>query len=308
MSYLLCVLALTAWPLLADNGAGEGDQPEQGATAPAEDAGRLLRLSYESDEELTYRIELSGLGSVDVAGMAQAIAISGSIDMTLEVEKVSAEGNFTIYTRVDGSSLKVTVDGQPMPMTQQLPQMRTVITPRGETLEFEMLGQTQQTGMEAQISQMLTAENFKQLLAVQKMAAFPEEAVAPGDEWSGRLPGEAGAQAEAEGEAPTQITTTYVADEEFDERMCARLESEAVIAMESLGQIAGLLQMSGTTTADTTTWFDFEAGRVLATHETGQVNLELSVPAELTQGQGEIGIFMEMFIESDTTLLPPAEE
>ena len=42
--------------------------------------------------------------------------------------------------------------------------------------------------------------------------------------------------------------------------------------------------------------------------ENAQVNLELTLPAAMTGAEGEFGIFMEMFIDTDTWLVPPAEQ
>ncbi|MGD9497921.1 MAG: hypothetical protein AB7Y46_16580 [Armatimonadota bacterium] len=309
LACLLWLIALVALPLGAQEGEGTEAEPAvEPAPAEGEQAAggeaRLLRLSFAPGEELIYRMELNGLGSVHVAGTAQAVALNGAMDMILRVVEVSEEGNFTIRTRLDATDLQVTVDGQPIPAFGSLPQMRAVVTPRGETLEFEMLGAPATGGMEAQLAQMLAGENFKSLLQVQRMAAFPEAPVAPGAKWSGKLP----VQAQVEGQTPTEITTTYVCDQEFEGVMCARLKSDAVIGMDALGPIAGMLEMSGTTTQQTTTWFDFAAGRVRATQEQSQISLQLTVPAAMTQGQGQIGMFMEMFIEIHAWLLPPPED
>jgi len=292
---LLVVVVLGAFTLLAGAAVAQ-----EAAAAEA----HLLRLSFTAGEELTYRVEMNGVGSVQVMGMAQQVAVNGTLDMALKVEEITEEGNYQILTSLDAANLGVTVDGQPVPLGQRLPGMRTVITPRGETLSLEMLNGPATGGqMEAQLGQLLAGENFKNLLKVQRMAAFPEEAVAAGADWSG-------SQAEdelAEGETPTVITTKYVCDQEFEGMSCARLQTESVIGMDALGEMAALLAMTGATNSTSTTWFDYTAGRTRATQERAQVTLDLKLPAAMTMGAGEMALFMEMFMESRSWLLAAAE-
>ncbi len=296
---LLCLITLLALPLIA--------AAQEAETPAADPEPVLLRMTYEEGETLTYRMELNGVGSVHVAGAAQAVAVSGTMDMALEVEEIDEDGNYVILTTMDAAGLNVTVEGQPVPMTQRLPKMRTTMSPRGETVAFELIGGAQQTDMQAQVGQLLAGENFKHLMALQKIATFPEEPVAPGAEWGGAPPEEEQAPAQAEGEPQSEITTVYTANQEFDGVMCARLESDAVIAAGALGEMATMLQMSGETTTQSTTWFDWAAGRVRGSRENAQVNLELTLPAAMTGAEGEFSIFMEMVIDTDTWLLPAAE-
>ncbi len=246
---------------------------------------------------------MNGVGSVQVMGGAQQITVDGTMDMHLKVEEITEEGNYQILTRLDAANLQVSAGGQIVPLGERLPAMRTVITPRGETLSLEMIGGQASGEMDAQISQLLAGENFKNLLKVQKMAAFPEEPVAAGADWAAALPEEE----VAEGETPTAITTTYVCDQPFEDVSCARLQTESVIGMEALGPMAAMLGMTGTTNTTSTTWFDYAAGRTRATDERAQVVLEMKVPAAITGGAGELGLFMEMFMESKSWLLPAAE-
>ena len=306
---LLCLLTLLALPLLAAAQEPEAPAAEAPAAAgdqPANAEPVLLRMAYQEGETLTYRMELNGVGSVHVAGAAQAVAVSGTMDMTLEVEEIDEDGNYVILTTMDAAGLNVTVEGETVAMTQQLPGMRTTMSPRGETLALELISGGQQTGMEAQIGSLLAGENFKHLMALQKVAVFPEEPVAPGAEWGGALPEDEQAQVQAQDEPTTEITTIYTANQEFDGVMCARLESDAVIGAGALGEMATMLQMSGETTTQSTTWFDCAAGRVRGSRENAQVNLELTLPAAMTGAEGEFTIFMEMFIDTDTWLVPPA--
>jgi len=301
--HMLWLSMLLAVPLLA--AAQEAEPPAAGEQA-ADVEPVLLRLAYNDGETLTYAMELNGLGSVHVAGAAQAVAVTGTMEMSLQVEEITEDGNYVVLTTMDATGLNVTVEGERVPMTQQLPQMRTTISPRGETLALQLIGAGQQTGgMEAQIGTLLAGENFKHLMALQKVAVFPEEPVAPGAEWGGELPEEEQAEIEAADEPATEITTIYTTNQEFDGVMCARLESDAVIGAGALGEMAAMLQMSGETTTQSTTWFDCAAGRVRASRENAQVNLELTLPAAMTGGQGEFSIFMEMVIDTDTWLLSP---
>ncbi len=307
LSLLPCLIALLALPLLA--AAQEAEAPGADAAEEQQPAAEpvLLHMDYEAGETLTYRMELNGLGSVHVAGAAQAVAVSGTMDMTLTVEEIDEAGNYVILTSIDTTDLDVTVEGQPVLVTPLLPKMRTTISPRGETVAFELIGGRQQTGMEGQIGQLLAGENFKHLMALQKLAAFPEEPVAPGAQWGGAPPEEEQAAGEGADEPTTEITTVYITNQEFDGVMCARLESDAVIPAGALGGVATMLDMSGVTTTHSTTWFDYAAGHVRASRENAEVNIELTMPATMTQGQGEVSIFMEMVIDTDTWLLPPAE-
>lgn len=290
MASVLGVLATMAGPACAQDEA-------QAAEA------RLLRLNFVEGEELIYRVEINGVGSVQVMGGAQPITVDGTMDMHLKVEEVTEEGNFQILTSLDAAHLGVTANGQAVPLGRELPKLRTVITPRGETLSLEMLGGRASGQMEEQISQLLAGENFKSLLQVQKMAAFPEEPVAPGAQWSASTPED---EVE-EGQTPTVITTAYVCDQEFEDVSCARLQTEATVGMETLGPMATMLGMTGATNTTSTTWFDYAAGRIRATDERAQVVMEMAVPAAITGGAGEVGLFMEMFMESKSWLLPAVE-
>lgn len=294
----LMVLMLMVSTMVA---AMVGSAPAQDETPAAE--ARLLRLSFTEGEELTYRVEMNGVGSVQVMGGLYQIAVGGTMDMTLKVEDVTDEGNYQILTTLDATNLNVTVDGQAMPLGRQLPRMRTVITPRGETLSLELVGGQVSGQMEEQLTQLLAGENFKRLLQVQKMAAFPEEPVVPGARWSIGAP----EQEVAEGRTPTTITTTYVCDQEFERVNCARLETEAMIGTDALGEMATMLGMTGATNITGTAWFDYTAGRTRATEERAQVVTDLKVPAALTGGAGDVALFMEMFLESRSWLLSAVE-
>ena len=139
----------------------------------------LAAAELHRGRKLTYRVEMDGVGSVQVMGGLYQIAVEGTMDMTLKVEDVTDEGNYQILTALDAMNLNVTVDGQAMPLGQKLPRMRTVITPRGETLSLELIGGQVSGQMEEQLTQLL-AERLQAPVAGQKMAAFPEGRWLPG--------------------------------------------------------------------------------------------------------------------------------
>jgi hypothetical protein len=65
--------------------------------------------------------------------------------------------------------------------------------------------------------------------------------------------------------------------------------------------------MEGSTTTNTRTWFDLDAGRMFATMEKTQVSMQVNLPAEMTGAQGPAGVFLEMFVDTESKLLPAGE-
>ncbi|MGC9317194.1 MAG: hypothetical protein ACP5KN_04065 [Armatimonadota bacterium] len=294
---------------LADVGQeGEGgvalDQPPQPAGEPV-----LLRLKYSEGEKLTYQTTVDGVGSVHVMGQSHALEMSGELRTVVSVEDVDEEGKLTLLTSVDVADLAVTMNGQPVPRPNQNMKIRSVMTPRGEIVDFEMLqeptGSARESPWNSRMGRIMTGGlDLKRLLIDQKVAAFPEEPVRVGDEWSGTA-----RPIEVEGtERPLTITTRYEGDIKLEGRECVRLDSNVRVQSEALGELAQMLGMRGTTTTDTRTWFDPEAGRPVASMERTQVDMRAALPADLTGAAEPTEIFLEMFVESTTRLMPSAEE
>lgn len=286
----------------ADGGVGEGAVEQ--APVPAGDP-VLLRFRYTPGETLTYRTKLDGVGSVHIMGQAHALNMSGQIDSVLTVEKVDEDGNFVIVTHVQTEGLQVTMEGETIPRPRQDLKMRTTMTPRGQILKAELLeqpvAQGQQSPWNSRIVQMMTGGlDMKRLLVDQKLAAFPEEPVRPGDQWQGTT-----RELEIEGRhRPLTISTRYDGNVNVEDRTCARLDSEVTVRSEALGEMAQMLAMQGTTTNRTRSWFDPEAGRLIASMEHTEVNMEVALPAELTGAASATPIFLEMFIDAQSTLVP----
>ncbi|MEA3400443.1 MAG: hypothetical protein U9R79_04285 [Armatimonadota bacterium] len=334
VSWVVIALMLLAVPCLAADGdAPAADQPgadeaaqedvgpadvgqehegavplEQPAAEPAGEP-LLLRLKYTKGEKLTYRTNVEGVGSVHVMGQSQAIDMSGELQTVVSVEDVDEEGKFTLLTSVDVSDLTVTMSGQAVPRPNQNMRIRTVMTPRGEIADFEMLQEPtaagQQSPWNARMARIMTGGlDLKRLLMDQKVATFPEEPVTVGAEWSGTA-----RPIEVEGtERPLTITTRYDGDIELEGRECVRLDSTTTVQSEALGELAQMLGMKGSTTTNTRTWFDPEAGRRVASMERTQVEMRAALPAELTGAAEPTEIFLEMFVEATTRLMPPAEQ
>ncbi len=311
----LCLVTLALYSVAAEDAGTEAgdDAPtaEAGADAPAEEAAGtiLFRLKYEEGEVLTYETTLDGVGSVHIAGNQQALDMDGEMLVMMTVEEVDEEGNFTVLTEVDVEKLTVTMAGSPMPPPDQEIKVRTEMTPRGEILDIEMVqDQSQQADQgpwNEKMAKMLTGGfDLKRMLMGQKIAAFPEDPVSPGDEWTGQAQ-----EVDVEGQtAPLQITTKYDGNIEVDGRMCARLDSTCDINAEAFGEMATTLDMSGTTSTQTRSWFDFEAGRMVATMERTQANMQVQMPTEMTGAQQPVPVFLEMFVTAESKLLPSGEE
>lgn len=307
----LGVLALAALPCLAQDAPPAADQVEPPAAeeAPADVEPLLLRFNYAEGETLTYETTVDGVGSVHVMGQAQAIDMAGKMLVRMKVEEIDEDGNYTILTDVDVAELLVTMAGSPIPPPNQQLQMRTKMSPRGEILDLKMLQAVNQPNSEtpwnSQITKMLTGGfDLNRLLLGQRLAAFPEEAVKPGDEWMGNAP-----NVELQGQtAPLTITTKYDGNIEISGRECARLDSSMAMQPAALGELATMLGMQGSTTNQTRTWFDFEAGRMLATMEKTQVSMQVNLPAEMTGAAAPAAVFLEMFVDTESKLLPADEE
>lgn len=288
---LLCVATVTLCAASAFSQA-------EGAAEPI-----LLRLKYETGEVLNYETKMEGVGSVHIMGQAQAISMNGDLLITMTVEGVDEEGNYTILTCSDMGEVAVTVAGTPMAPPNQTVQIRTTMSPRGEILTAEVIESANQPDTAGpwndQLMKMLTGGfDLERMLMGQKIAAFPEEPVKLGDEWTGSAP-----DIEMQGQtAPVTITTKYGADVEIDGRNCVTLDSTCVVEAAALGEMAATLGMNGTTSTQTRTWFDPEAGRTVASMDQAQVNMQVTLPAAMTGGQAA-SVFLEMFVNSQTKLL-----
>ncbi len=298
MTFLLCsVSAQEADPV-------EADAPAE-AAAEALEEGQLLRLKYEEGEVLTYETRMEGVGSVHIAGAPQPIDMRGGMMVTMTIEEVGEDGHFTILTEVEVTRLNVNLAGNPVPPPAQEIKVRTKMTPRGEILDVDVLDEAipeaRQHEWEAAMERMMTGGlDLRRMLMGQRIAAFPEDAVLPGDEWTGSA---IDIDIEDAG-APLQISTQYDGDVEMDGRVCARLDSHLVIDGAAFGELSTMLGMEGTTTADTRSWFDPEAGRLAASMERIQVNMQVNMPAELIGAMEPVPVFLEMFVDSESRLLP----
>ncbi|MFP4249919.1 MAG: hypothetical protein ACLFU7_09695 [Armatimonadota bacterium] len=296
------VLFLASLPCVAQDAPPVAEEAAEGEAI-------VLRFNYEEGESLTYETTVDGVGSVHVMGQAQAIEMAGSMLVTMLVEEIDEDGNYVIATDVDIAELTVTMSGSPVPPPSQDMSIRTTMSPRGEVLSIELVQKVDQPNSEtpwnAEMAKVLTGGfDLNRMLAGQKIAAFPEEAVRPGDEWEGNAP-----EIEVRGEtAPLEITTRYDGDIELDGRQCARLDSETSMQAGALGELASALSMEGFTTTQTRSWFDYEDGRTLATMEKTQVSMQVSVPAEMTGAEQAAGVFLEMFVDTESKLLPSGEE
>lgn len=301
---LLTVLTIAVLPCVAQ---APEPPPADETTVQADPV--LLRFCYEEGEVLTYETTVDGVGSVHVMGQAQPIEMSGAMQVVTKVESVDEEGNFTIVTDVDITELSVTMAGSPVPPPNQDIQMRTKMSPRGEILDMQLTQAVNQPGAEtpwnAEITKLLTGGfDLNRMMLGQKVASFPEEAVKPGDQWRGAAP-----EVEVQGQtAPLEIATKYDANIQLDGRTCARLDSTTSLQPAALGELATMLGMQGSTTTQTRTWFDIEAGRMLASMEKTQVSMQVTIPAAMTGGAGGAGVFLEMFVDTESKLLPSGEE
>ena len=186
---------------------------------------------------------------------------------------------------------------------------RTKTNARGQILEIEMTQAVDQQGEQSpwnsEMVKMLTGGfDLNQMLLGQKLASFPEQAVKPGDEWT------AATQAvEVQGQtAPLQIKTRYANNLELNERECAVLDSTMSMDPAALGQLAAMLSMQGSTDVQSRSWFDLAAGRTVASMEKTQVNMRVNLPGALVGEGGNTSVYLEMFVDTQSKLLPPAEE
>jgi hypothetical protein len=306
LTFGLCIItvATTAWLGLA-----QGIEPPDAAEETEAGEPILLRFDYEKGESLTYETTVDGVGSVHVMGQAQALDMTGSMQVTMLVEEITEEGNYVISTDVDIAELAVTMNGSPVPPPRQDLGMRTTMSPRGEILDIQMEQTVNQPNSEtpwnSQISKMLTGGfDLNRMILGQKIAAFPEKMVRPGDEWQGNV-----REVELQGEtAPVEILTSYDGNIELEGRNCARLDSAMTMQASALGELATMLGMEGFTTTQTRSWFDIDAGEMYATMEKTQVSMRVNVPPEMTGAQQAAGVFLEMFVDTKSKLLPSGEE
>ncbi len=302
----LCLLLLAALACFAQDAPPPADAVADEAANQAE---LLLRFTYEKGETITYETTVDGVGSVHVMGQAQAIDMTGKMLVTMLVEEIDEDGNYVISTDVDIAELSVQMNGSPVPPPNQAVAMRTTMSPRGELLKAEMIEavnhKNAETPWNAQLTKMLTGGfDLNRMILGQRIAAFPEEAVKPGDEWKGNVE-----EVELQGQtAPLEITTKYDGNIELEGRTCARLDSEACLQSSALGELATTLSMEGATTVQTRSWFDIEAGRMFATMEKTQVSMQVQLPAAMTGAAGPAGVFLEMFVDTESKLLPSGEE
>jgi len=305
----IVVLMLAALPCVAQPEAPPADQVAPPAIEAAEADPVLLRFNYEKGEKLVYETTVDGVGSVHVLGQAPAIDMTGKMQVVMTVEDITEEGNYVVVTDVDIAELTVTMAGSPVPPPTQEITMRTTMSPRGEILDLQMEQTVNQPNSEtpwnSQMAKMLTGGfDLNRMILGQKIAAFPEEAVKPGDEWKGNAP-----EVELQGQtAPLEIATKYDANIDLEDRACARLDSTTSLQPAALGELATMLGMEGSTTTQTRSWFDLEAGRMLAMMEKTQVSMQVNMPAEMTGGNGTAPVFLEMFVDTQSKLLPSGEE
>jgi|LSQX01.1.fsa_nt_gb hypothetical protein len=276
--------------------------------APAGDP-VLLRFAYVPGDKLTYETTVDGVGSVSVMGQTQAIEMTGKMLVNMLVESRDEEGNFITSTTMDVTDLAVSMAGMPLAAPIQDLQMRTKTNARGQVLEIEMTQAVDQQGEQSpwnsEMVKMLTGGfDLNQMLLGQKLASFPEQAVKPGDEWT------AATQAvEVQGQtAPLQIKTRYANNLELNERECAVLDSTMSMDPAALGQLAAMLSMQGSTDVQSRSWFDLAAGRTVASMEKTQVNMRVNLPGALVGEGGNTSVYLEMFVDTQSKLLPPAEE
>ena len=305
----LLATMLIALPAMAqDAPAADQVAPQATEEAPAADP-VLLRFAYVPGDKLTYETTVDGVGSGSVMGQTQAIEMTGKMLVDTLVESCDEDGNFIISTTMDVTDLSISMAGMPLAAPIQDLQMRTKTNARGQILEIEMTQAVDQQGerspWNSEMVKMLTGGfDLNQMLLGQKLASFPEQAVKPGDEWT------AATQAvEVQGQtAPLQIKIRYANNLELNERECAVLDSTMSMDPAALGQLAAMLSMQGTTDVQSRSWFDLEAGRTVASMEKTQVSMQANLPGAMVGEGGNVPVYLEMFIDTQSKLLPPAEE
>ena len=271
------------------------------------DEGVLLRLKYEAGETLTYHVTVNGVGSMQAAGQQQPLTIEGTFDNLMQVEQVSPEGNFTVFSTYDNLDLTVKMSGQDMDVPISLPDIRLLIMPTGKILSMELLEAEQPAQGAASLQAMVASSlDLESLLKDIKCVPFPEAAIKPGQEWEGAVP----LAATAEGEEQRQMTMKlrYAANEEHLGRPCARLESTHEMPFGGVGAEAGLFDIKGTETGETVSWFDPELGRIIGDKGISTVEITMGLPAALTGGQQQMAIFVEMVVDSQTELVMAEEQ
>lgn len=268
--------------------------------------GILLRLKYEAGETLTYHVTVNGVGSIQAAGQQQPLSIEGTFDNLLQVEQVSPEGNFTVFSTYDNLDLAVKVSGHDMDVPMNLPDIRLVVTPTGKILSMELIEAEQPAQGAMSLESMVASSlDLESILKDIKCVPFPEVAIKPGEEWEGAVP--LASTAEGDEQRQMKLKLKYVGDEEHLGRPCARLESTHELPFGGVGAEAGLFNIKGTETGETVSWFDPELGRIIGDQGTSTVEITMGLPPELTGGQQQIALFVEIVVDSQTELVMDEE-
>jgi len=269
------------------------------AFAQGED-GTLLRLKYQAGEILRYHVVLDGAGSISVAGQQQPLSIQGTFDNLMAIEGVDPDGNYIIVSSYDNLNLAVAVNNEDLDFPLQMPKMRFLLTPAGRVVKMELLEEQQETpagqSLESLVSSSLDLES---LLSDLKCAPFPEQAVKPGEEWDGVMPVAVGG-----GDVAPQMKMhlRYAANEAHLGRQCVRLETTHELPFGGEGGEGGIFDIKGLERGNTVSWFDPELGRVIADESAQNLELNLDLPAGLTAGMQQVGIFVEVMVEAQTEL------
>ncbi|MBI4259058.1 MAG: hypothetical protein HY658_00695 [Actinobacteria bacterium] len=243
--------------------------------------GVAMAMSFEEGQRLGYRMVLDADLDVSAGTESESLRMSMRQDMSMEVLGVDAEGIATIRVRLDNA--EISTGGLPLPPTEVPDEVEVElrIAPDGRVLESQGLTLASGGGGLASFP---GTDQFSPLL--------PDTPVSPGDSWSEDFDQEIPYFDQA---LHFSVQSSYLRDEEVDGVMAAVIQSHLTVPMDFELDVRELLEglggdtsaippgtdpvfrYEGTMEADDTSWFDVEAGRVLKSFLSADLDITVSM-------------------------------
>jgi hypothetical protein len=244
---------------------------------------QTLSLAYKKGDTYKYGLHMATKATVGTAGLSIPVTIDLTGQETVTVNSVDSSGNAQVSIAISNLTLKSSANGITNTTTgtpAQTVEMTIAADGRVLSVNGQAFGGTS-------LGQLSSATGGTFISAV-----LPSYAVKPGDTWSKSYD-----VANPLGTGTVHLTANskYLRDESLKGVNAAVVETKTTgtfkltLDMSKLGGGTGStlptmpggglqgLTISGTTTADTTTWIDPDGHRAMQTHNTGSTNATMSI-------------------------------
>ena len=263
-------------------------QPEQPAPASIS-----LRYSLPMGTSLTYRLQVSGDGAIEVLGEKQPIKVSGKATLVQRTTAVGEDGSITLETTAESVSISRSV-GDSEETTRSLPTITDTITPRGKLIKSTGF-ESSDPGLSA-----LGSWGVQRLLSQARPPEFPDHPVAVGDSWGGKEVVET-----AGGKFEIKRESKLTAIKPVREHTCAVIESTIELPLDIVtppDPVGITATIKGTETISDISYFDYAKGVIVA--QNGTVDFAFTTETKIPGGEATdaVAATTQLRLKIDTQL------